>query len=178
MRRWLLLLLTLPLAAQTPSDLGVRVHGLAPMGDLRNLTGDRLGFGVAGYVDLHFEELSDLVFRPLLEADYVPPGDQLGLSGNQKTKAFATFFGGEVLWRTSGQTEGPYLAMALGAQSWRITEDQNGTTTRIQGTKLGVNGGVGYQFTKHLAFEARTFWSPVDQGFRATGLTAGMAWTF
>lgn len=178
MRRLLSFLVALPLAAQTPSDLGVRVHGLAPMGDLRNLTGDRLGFGVAGYVDLHFEELEGLVFRPVLQADYVPPGDQLGIAGNTKTKAFATFIGGEVLWRTSGQTEGPFLAAALGAQSWRITQDQSGVITRIQGTKLGVNGGVGYQFTKHLAFEARAFWSPVDTNFRATGVTAGLAWTF
>lgn len=179
MRRLLPLLFALPLAAQTvPSDLGVRVHGLVPNGDLRNLTGNRLGFGLAGYVDLRFEEAEDLVFRPLLQADYVPPGDQFGLTGSQKTKAFATFLGAEILWRTAGKTEGPYLAAAMGAQSWRITTDQGGTITRIQGTKLGMNGGVGYQFNKHLAFDARAFWSPVDGGFRATGMLGGVAWTF
>ncbi len=179
MRRLLPLLLALPLSAQTtPTDLGVRFYGLVPNGDLRNLTGNRLGFGVAGYLDLHFEEADDLVFRPVLQADYVPPGDQLGLTGSQRTKAFSTFLGAEMLWRTNSQTTGPFLVAAMGVQSWRITTDQSGTLTRIQGTKLGLNGGVGYQFTKHLAFEARAFWSPVDQGFRATGLTGAVAWTF
>lgn len=176
--RTLLLLCALPLAAQSPTNLGFRLHALAPLGDLRSLTGDRIGFGLAGYLDLHPEETPNLVVRPVLQADYIPPKTALDPGGTSQSKAFATFLGAELLWRTTGNTEGAYLAAAMGFQSWRVTRDTGGLITRHLGTKLGLNAGVGYQFTQHLAFEARSFWSPVDEGLRASGVTGGVAWTF
>lgn len=168
------------LQAQAPEDranLGFKMQVFVPTGDLHNQNGGQPGATLAGYLDLPLEELRGVSFRPILQADYAPKGDAAGLTGN-KTRIFALLLGLETVWRPNDDGKGPYLHATIGAQNWRVvTETPSGDTT-VGGTKLGLDGGVGWQWNRHLAFEARMFWSPVDAGFRATGVAAGFAWTF
>ncbi len=177
-----LLLAALPtlLQGQAPEDranLGFRMHLQAPMGNLRDLNGGQNGLSIAGFVDLPQEELRGISLRPLVQFDYFPKGDALGLSGNS-TRVFAYMLGLELVWRPNDDLKGPYLMAAMGAQNWRITTQSSSGDVRIGGTKLGLNGGVGYRWNSHLALEVKAFWSPVDANVRATGVSAGFTWMF
>lgn len=168
------------LRAQAPEDratLGFKLQMVVPSGDIHDLNGGQPGFSAAGYLDLPMEELGGISFRPILQVDYYPKGDALGLSGN-RTRMFALLLGVETVWRPNDDGKGPYLHATVGAQNWRIVTESSAGDTTVGGTKLGLDGGVGWQWTRHLAFEARMFWSPVDGGVRATGVAAGFAWTF
>ena len=168
------------LRAQAPEDrarLGFKVQMMVPTGDLHNLNGGQPGGTFAGYLDLPMEELRGLSFRPLLQIDYCPKGDALQLSGN-RTRVYALLLGVETIWRPNDDGKGPYLRTTLGAQNGRIVTENSAGDTTLGGTKLGLDAGVGWQWNHHLAFEVRMFWSPVDGGVRATGLAAGLAWTF
>ena len=174
------LLLAAALQAQAPEDranLGFKIQGIAPTGDLHDQNGGQPGITVAGYLDLPQEELRGVSFRPLLQADYYPKGDAAGLSGN-KTRIFALLLGVETVWRPNDDGKGPYLHATIGAQNWRIVTEGPGGDVTVGATKLGLDGGVGWQWNHHLAFEARMFWSPVDAGIRATGVALGFAWSF
>ncbi|HJV21287.1 MAG TPA: outer membrane beta-barrel protein [Holophagaceae bacterium] len=164
-------------AAEDRANLGLRVHLQAPMGNLRDLNGGQNGISLAGFVDLPLEELRGISLRPLVQFDYFPKGDDLHISGNS-TRIFAYMLGLEMVWRPNDDLKGPYLMAALGAQNWRITTQSSGGDTRIGGTKLGANGGVGLRWNSHLALEVKAFWSPVDAGVRATGVSAGFTWMF
>jgi hypothetical protein len=183
LRRWLpALLATLPtlLQGQAPEDqanIGFRVHLEAPMGNLRDLNGGQNGLSLGGFVDIPLEELRGMSLRPLIQFDYFPEGDSLGIVGNS-TRVFAYMLGLECVWRPNDDLKGPYLMAALGAQNWRISTHTASGDTKIGGTKLGVNGGVGYRWNSHLALEVKAFWSPVDTAVRATGVSAGFTWMF
>lgn len=164
-------------APEDRSNVGFRLHLEAPMGDLHDLNGGQNGLSLAGFVDIPLEEMPGISVRPLLQVDYFPKGDALGIVGNS-TRIFASMLGVELVWHPNDDLKGPYLMAALGAQNWRITTQNASGDTRIGGTKLGVNGGVGYRWNSHLALELKTFMSPVDANVRATGVTAGFAWMF
>lgn len=168
------------LLAQAPEDrasLGFKLQMVMPTGDLHDQNGGQPGGSLAGYVDLPLEEIRGLSLRPILQADYYPKGDALGLSGN-RTRVYALLLGMEAIWRPNDDGRGPYLRATLGAQNWRIITESNAGDTTLGGTKLGLDGGVGWQWSRPVAFEVRAFWSPVAPGVRATGVAAGLAWTF
>lgn len=169
----------LALAAQEdPEDranIGVRVHLQAPMGDLRNLNGGQNGVSAAGFVDIPLEEVQGVSLRPMMQFDFFPRGDSLGIVGNS-TQVFAYMLALESLWYPNHDRRGPYLMAALGAQHWRISS--TGSGPNLQGTKLGVNGGVGLRWNSHLSLEVKAFWSAVDGGVRATGMSAGFSMMF
>ncbi|MBI3131538.1 MAG: hypothetical protein HYZ13_09450 [Acidobacteria bacterium] len=164
-------------ASEDRANLGFRIHLTAPMGDLRDLNGGQNGLSIGGFVEIPLEELPGISVRPLAQFDYFPKGDALGISGNS-TRIFASMLGMEVVWHPNYDLRGPYLMAAMGAQNWRITTQNASGDTRIGGTKLNLNGGVGYRWNSHLALEAKAFWSPVEAGVRATGVSAGFAWMF
>ncbi len=177
----LLLASGLGLAAQEdPEDranIGLRAHLQAPMGNLRDLNGGQNGISVAGFMDLPQGELEGISFRPLVQFDYFPKGDALGLSGNS-TRVFAYMLALETVWYPNHDRKGPFLLAALGAQNWRITTSTPSGDQRIGGTKLGVYGGVGLRWNRALSLEVKAFWSPVDADVRATGVSAGLSLMF
>ena len=73
-----------PLAAQDAA-IGARVHGLIPMGDLRDLTDSQVGLGVAAYISIPLSR--GLVLRPLVGAQFIPKGTTLGLTGTKTSIA-------------------------------------------------------------------------------------------
>ncbi|MBI1753470.1 MAG: hypothetical protein HY014_03775 [Acidobacteria bacterium] len=168
------LALALPLAAQDAS-IGARAHVVGPMGDLNTLTNNQIGIGGAVFVAFPVSE--GLVLRPLIGVQYIPKGDTLGLTGT-KTRVASIDFMMEGLWYPGGDPEhGAYLVGAVGGQQWHIVATGD-TPSTINATRLGVNGGLGYQASLRLGVEVRGFWSPVNANLTATGLMIGVTMKF
>lgn len=164
-----LLVLALPLAAQD-ATLGARLHGLVPMGDLRDLTSSQLGLGAAAYVSIPISR--GLVLRPLVGAQFIPKGDTLGLTGT-KTSITSVDLMVDALWFPDEDPErGAYLVGSVGSQSWRVSAVGTSPST-LSATRVGATGGLGFQFSPRLGLEARGFWSPIDKTLTATGLMLG-----
>ena len=165
----LLAALAMSLPAQD-ATLGARVHGLVPMGDLRDLTNGQFGLGLAAFISIPLGP--GVVLRPLLGAQMIPKGDTLGLVGT-KTGIASVDLMVDGLWFPGEDTEnGAYLVGSVGGQQWRVSASGD-TPSTLSSTRFGLNGGLGYQFTPRLGVEARVFWSPINSTLTATGLMLG-----
>jgi hypothetical protein len=173
-RLTLLLIAALPLSAQDAS-FGLKVHGLVPMSDLRDLTNGQLGVGAYGFVEIPVGEA--FLLRPTLGAEQIPKGNTLGLAGT-KTSVTSVDLMLDALWFPSENTKhGPYLVGSLGGQQWRVSATGTNPST-VSATRLGVAGGIGYQVSAQLGLEVKGFWSPIEKNLTATGLTVGATWRF
>lgn len=170
----ILLVAALPLCAQDAS-LGLKVHGLVPMSDLRNLTNGQLGLGAYAFVEIPMGDA--FVFRPTVGAQHIPKGDTLDLAGT-KTSVTSVDLMLDALWFPGEDAKhGPYLVGSVGGQQWRVSA--SGTSpSATSATRLGLAGGLGYQFSAHLGLEAKGIWSPIEKNLTATGLTLGATWRF
>jgi hypothetical protein len=162
----LLVALALPLSAQE-SSLGARVDVVVPTGDLVNLTNGQVGVGVAVHISIPVTE--SMMLRPYLGFHYIPKGDTLGLVGTKTTVGSIDFMVDGVWFPGEDFEHGAYLVGAIGAQEWHISSSGTSPST-INGTRLGVNGGLGYQYSPRLGFELRAFRSPVSSTLTAAGL--------
>jgi hypothetical protein len=170
----LLVAATLSLGAQE-SSIGARVHGILPMGDLKDLADSPLGLGAAAYISIPLSR--GLVLRPLVGAQLIPKGNTLNLPGT-KTSVTSVDLMVDALWFPDEDPEhGAYLVGSAGIQQWRVTAVGD-TPSNLSATRLGVSGGLGYQFTPRLGLEARGFWSPINKSLTATGLMAGATLKF
>ncbi len=152
------------------ATIGARAHALAPMGDLRDLTNGQVGFGLAAFLSIPLSH--GLVLRPLLGAQLIPKGDTLGLAGT-KTGIASVDLMVDGLWFPGGDPDGgAYLVGSVGGQQWRVSASGD-TPSTLSYTRLGLSGGMGYQFTPRLGVEARGFWSPIRSNLTATGLMLG-----
>jgi len=168
MRRVLpFLLAALPLCAQDAA-LGVRAQGVIPMGDLRDLTDGQVGVGAAAFVEIPVGD--SLKLRPTVGGQYFPKKVNASLGGAEVTVSSVDFMLDALWFPGESPDRGPYLVGAAGGQMWRVSPT-GGTATSH--TRLGLSGGIGYQFTPHLALEARAFWSPIEPTLTATGLSLG-----
>ncbi len=155
--------------------IGARVHGLLPMGDLRDLTDSQIGLGAAVFVSIPVS--GGLVLRPLVGAQLLPKGDTLGVAGT-KTSVTSVDLMLDALWFPDQDPErGAYLVGSLGAQQWRVSAVGSSPST-LSATRLGASGGLGFQFTPRLGIEARGFWSPIDKSITATGLMVAATMRF
>ena len=153
--------------------LGARVHGLLPMGDLRTLTGHQIGLGLAAFVDIPVG--GGLVLRPLVGGQYLPE-KTAGSPTGTKVRVSSVDLMLDALWYPGESAErGPYLVCGAGGQMWRVSVSGSETLSH---TRLGLNGGLGYQASPRLSFEARGFWSPIAPDLTATGLMLGATFRF
>jgi hypothetical protein len=169
-----LLIAALPLCGQDAS-FGLKVHGLVPMSDLRDLTNGQLGLGAYVFIEIPIDDAFRL--RPTIGAQQIPKGDTLGLAGT-KTSVTSVDLMLDALWFPGESSEhGPYLVGSIGGQQWRVSA--TGTSpSSTSATRLGLAGGIGYQFSPRLGVEAKGFWSPIEKNLTATGLTVGACWRF
>jgi hypothetical protein len=169
-----LLIAALPLGAQDAS-IGLKVHGLVPMSDLRDLTNGQLGLGAYLFVEIPVGE--GFLFRPTVGAEQIPKGNTLGLAGTQ-TSVTSVDLMLDALWYPGEDVKhGPYLVGSIGGQQWRVSA--TGTNpSATSATRLGLAGGIGYQASNHLGVEVKGFWSPVEKNLTATGLSVGATWRF
>ena len=165
----LLVFAALSLSAQEAS-LGARIHALVPLGDVRGLTNNQMGLGGAVFVS--FPVGSGVVLRPLVGLQVIPKGNTNGLPGSQ-TSVGSLDLMVDTLWFPEEDSErGAYLVGSFGGQQWHVTTSGPNESNRHYG-RIGVSGGLGYQFTPRLGLEARGFWSPIDKNLTATGFTLG-----
>lgn len=170
----LLITAALPLSAQDGA-IGARLQGLAVVGDLRNVTSSQAGLG--GAVFLSIPATESLVLRPLVGFQFIPRGNTPGLA-DTKTAVTSIDLMVDALWFPGSDPEhGAYLLGSVGIQQWRVNATGAAAST-FSATRLGVNAGLGYQATPHLAFEAKGFWSPVKADLTATGLAFGATYRF
>lgn len=175
MRRIALLLLAAVALSAQETAVGGRLYGLAPMGDLRDLTGGKLGGGAAIFVNIPVG--GGLVLRPSAGALLVPKGDTKGLTGT-KTSIGAVDLMVEGLWFPDEDPDrGAYLIGGIGLQQWRVSATGETPSTR-SASRMGASAGMGYLFGGHLGFEARAIWSPVEKDLTATGVTLGITVKF
>jgi hypothetical protein len=169
-----LLIAALPLCAQDAS-FGLKVHGLVPSNDLRDLTNGQLGVGAYVFVEIPVGE--GFLLRPTVGAQQIPKGNTLGLAGTQ-TSVTSVDLMLDALWFPGENAQhGPYLVGSIGGQQWRVSA--TGTTpSATSATRLGLAGGIGYQVSPHLGLEAKGFWSPIEKNLTATGLNLGATWRF
>ena len=169
-----LLLAALPLWSQDAS-FGLKVQGLVPMSDLRDLTNGQLGVGIYGFVEIPLGEA--FLLRPTVGAQQIPKGNTLGLAGT-KTSVTSVDLMLDALWFPGENAKhGPYLVGSLGGQQWRASATGTSPST-VSATRLGIAGGIGYQVSPQLGVEVKGFWSPIEKNLTATGLTAGATWRF
>lgn len=155
--------------------LGARIHGLLPMGDLRDLANGQAGLGLAAFVDIPVGR--GLVLRPVVGAQHIPEGDTLGLAGT-KTRVTSIDLMVDALWFPGEASDrGPYLVGSVGGQQWRLSAS-GATPSTLSHTRIGAAAGLGYQATPRLGFEARGFWSPIAPTVTATGVTVGATFRF
>jgi hypothetical protein len=168
------LLAALPLCAQDAS-FGVKLHGLVPMSDLRDLTNGQLGVGAYVFVEIPVGE--GFLLRPTVGAEQIPKGNTLGLAGTQ-TSVTSVDLMLDALWFPGENAQhGPYLVGSVGGQQWRVSA--TGTMpSALSATRLGLAGGIGYQVSARLGVEAKGFWSPIEKNLTGTGLTVGATWRF
>lgn len=163
-----------PLAAQEDA-IGARVHLVIPTGDLVSLTNRQLGLGAAAFVNIPIS--GGFVIRPLLGFQFIPKGETVGLTGTKTTVASVDFMV-DGLWYPGGDPEhGAYLIGSVGGQQWHVTASGTSPST-INTTKMGVNGGIGYQVSPRFSFEVRGFMSPIDKTITANGLMLGVTVSF
>ncbi len=155
--------------------VGARVHGLLPMGDLKDAANSPLGLGAAVFVTLPHS--GGLVLRPVLGLQYLPQGNTAALPGT-KTSVTSVDFMLDALWFPNEDPDrGPYLVGSVGGQQWRVSATGASPSTQTA-TRLGLGGGLGYQLSPRLGVEARGFWSPVEKNLTATGLMVAAALKF
>jgi hypothetical protein len=173
-RMLLLLLATLPLCAEDAA-FGLKVQGLLPMSDLRDLTNGQLGLGAYAFVEIPVSE--GFLLRPTVGAQQIPKGNTLGLAGTQ-TSVTSVDLMVDALWFPGDNSQrGPYLVGSVGGQQWRVSAT-GATPSALSATRLGVAGGIGYQISARLGVEAKGFWSPIEKNLTATGLVASATWRF
>jgi hypothetical protein len=168
------LIAALPLCAQDAS-IGLKVHGLVPMSDLRDLTNGQLGVGAYLFVEVPVGE--GFLLRPTVGAQQIPKGNTLGLTGTQ-TSVTSVDLMVDALWFPGEDAKhGPYLVGSIGGQQWRVSATGTNPST-TSATRLGLAGGIGYQFSPRLGLEVKGFWSPIEKNLTATGLNLGATWRF
>jgi hypothetical protein len=173
----LLLLVALPLGAQDAA-FGVKVNGLVPMSDLRTLTNSQLGFGASVFVEIPVGEGGAFLFRPTVGLEHIPEGPLIGLPGTSHASVTSLDLMLDALWFPGENVkQGPYLVGSIGGQQWRVSASTM-TPSAINATRLGLAGGIGYQYSSRLGVEAKGFWSPIEKDLTATGLLLSVAWRF
>lgn len=162
----LLLAATMSLAAQE-SAIGVRVHGLAITGDLSNVTSSQVGMGGAAFVSIPIG--SGIILRPLVGGQFIPQGNNPGLAAT-KTAITSLDLMMDAIWLPNDDPDhGAYLVGSVGVQHWRLNYT-GATPSTLSVTRLGANGGLGYQFNPRYGAEVRGFWSPVNPTITASGV--------
>jgi hypothetical protein len=170
----ILLIAALPLWAQD-ANIGLKVNALVPMSELRDLTDGQLGLGLYAFIEFPVGE--GFVFRPTIGAQQIPKGNTLGLAGT-KTSVTSVDMMLDALWFPGENAkQGPYLVGSVGGQMWRVSA--TGTSPSATSvTRLGLAGGLGYQYSPRLGLELKGFWSPIETNLTATGLTVGATLRF
>lgn len=150
------------------------VQGLVniPLGDLKTYVDSKPGpgIGVHGTFDLGDGHM----LRPRLDFSVFPEASFATI----KQTATSLSLGGDYLYFLAGKPEGLYLTGGLSAIRWSFETKVGSFKSTSATTKVGLAGGVGYQWNATLGTEARFVHSRIASDFQANALQAGVTVRF
>lgn len=162
--------------AQEGPGLAVQFRALAPLQNLRDANGGKVGAGFS--LAAHFPLEDEWSWRLDLGHDRFPRGAKAGASG-VSTEVDVSHLGLEVVYQM-GEVPGPYLFGGLGGYSWSVKETDSAlslaTTRRV--AHLGASLGFGYRVTPHLDVELKGMGGRVDPDFTAGWAGVAVSWRF
>jgi hypothetical protein len=162
---------TLSLQAEGPR-YGVQGLVNLPLGDLKTYVDKNpgMGLGVQGTFDLG----NGHMLRPRLDYSIF---QQATIAAAKQNVSYLSL-GGDYLYFIAGKPEGLYLTAGLAAVRWTFQYQDAGPKLTNDATKLGVAGGVGYQWDYNIGTEARWLHSRVSSGFKADALQLAVTFRF
>jgi hypothetical protein len=162
---------TLSLQAEPPR-YGVQGLVNVPMGDLKTFVDSSPGPGIG----LHgtFDLMEGHMIRPRMDYSVFP---EASFATVKQTASYLSL-GGDYLYFIAGKPEGFYFTGGLSAIRWSFQHKDALSKVTSNTTKLGVNGGIGYQWNATLGTEARWIHSRVSNDFKADALQAGITVRF
>lgn len=180
-RRTLLCLSTLALAAQEPTTIGLSVRASRPSDNLKDMVGGKNGWGVA--LDAESDLYEAWKARLVMGYDSWGPGTALDLSGvrGKMTVGHLSLEGARMLGpETRAGFLGPYLLIGIGAYGWNasrtLADGSLSVTRRV--IHLGGSLGLGYRFSKGLDAEVRVFGGKADPQVTAAAMSFGLTFRY
>ena len=162
--------------AQEAPGLGLQLHVLTPLQNLRDANGGKLGGGLSLMVNIPLDE--GWAFRVNLGHDRFPRGATAGTEG-ATTLVDVSHLVVEGVYQLR-EVPGPYVFAGLGGYSWYVKESdpvlELSTNRRV--AHIGASLGVGYRITAYLEVELRGMGGRVDPDFTAGWAGLAAAWRF
>ncbi len=124
------------------------------------------GLGVHGTYDLGDGHM----LRPRLDFTAYPEA----AFGSIKRKASSLSLGGDYLFFIAGKPEGLYLTLGAAGSRWSFGNTGGPATVTSSTTKIGLTGGVGYQWSATLGTELRFTHTRIQSDFKGDALQLGV----
>lgn len=155
-----------------PPRLGVQGLVNVPLSDLKTYVDGKAGpgFGIHGTFDLN----DGHVLRPRLDYSVHPQASFT----TTKQSASSFSLGGDYLYFIAGRTQRIYLTCGLAVVRWSFEHTDPIAKTTTHTTKIGVAGGLGYQWNAALGTEVRWLRSKTSSTFKADTLQGGVTLRF
>lgn len=147
---------------------GLQVHGNLPMGDLKEATDSKVGFGGGAHMTIDFGD--GHILRPRL--DYVLYPEFTNLAASTKFKAKDMSLGLDYIYDFGGKDGGFYLTGGVAWHRWTVDYNYavlagpiitSGTLSSTT-SKAGVAAGAGFNFNPSFGVEARYVATKFKQG--------------
>jgi hypothetical protein len=180
-RKTLLALSTLAVAAQEPTTMGLTLRASRPSDNLKDTVGAKNGYGVS--LDAESDLIDAWKSRLVIGFDTWGPGNGLAQAGvrGKVTVGHLSLEGVRMLG-PEGRTGflGPYVVIGFGAYGWNVStsDPANELSMTRRVIHLGGSAGLGYRFTKGLDAEVRIGGGKVDPQFTAAALSFGLTFRY
>lgn len=143
-----------------------------PQGDLKDAVDSKPGLGLGVHYTFAFDQH---VIRPRFDATFYPEAD----FGGVETKVNSLALGADYLYFVEGRDRGLYITGGLSAIRWEVDVNIPGFGSgSSHTTKLGVAGGVGYQWNRAFGTELRFVKSSLGHDVSANNLVLGATFRF
>lgn len=180
-RRTLLLLSALAVAAQEPTKIGMNLRLSRPGDNLKDMVGDKTGWGIS--LDAESDMYEAWKGRLVLGFDSWGPGDAAGQSGvrGKATLGQVSLEAVRMLGPEGPKGYlGPFVVIGLGAYGWNITGTSQTDDLAVTHRVIHVGGslGLGYRFSKSIDAELRVSGGKVEPEFTATIVSFGVTYRY
>ncbi len=155
-----------------PPRYGVQGLVNVPLGDLKTFVDSSAGPGIG--IHGTFDLMDGHMLRPRMDYSVY----QEASFATFKQNASYIDLGGDYLYFIAGKPEGLYFTGGLSAVRWSFQRKDALSKVTSDTTKLGVAGGLGYQWSATVGTELRWMHSRVSSAFKADALQAGFTIRF
>lgn len=156
-------------ASLAGADIRMQLQISTAQGEMREVAGSRLGYGVG--IHTVYALVNGDSLRPRADLNFFP---MFKLSGVQNT-ASSLGAGCDYIHFLGGALRSVYLVGGMSLVRWSAETVGAGSGDT---TKLGLSLGAGYRVTETFGWEARYSYSPLTQDIKARTLGAGLTFRF